>query len=193
MEFRKVRSYTYIFDGGRAVGRVKTQAQAKRYMEDAGRHKTADEFRGEFQKLVDFTAAIEDEMGYEFHSKKDVLDLMQKRWPEVYDVDVDFDTGRFKKASLSGNGWCGAVSFRGDSATSTVEDLDEMTRFAASCGKHGMKIENYKEPFRANIGGSKKSVMPVGFTDDGRLVIRLEAGSKQWLVKPELIRGFLKA
>lgn len=194
MEFMKVRSCIYIFDGCKAVGRVKTQAQAKKYMQDAGKHRTRDGFESEVQKLIDFTCAIEDEFGYEFDSEKDVLDVMQKRWPEVFDVSVDFPGRRVRRVLLSGNGWHGTIDFRSDdNVVMTTESLDEITMFAASCRKYGMKPENYKQPFEARIGkeGVKK-VMPVGF-QNGMLVIRLRDGKREWLIDAVQAGRYLNA
>ncbi len=196
METKKIRSNYFIFDGEDVVGRVKTQAQARLYISAYQKIRSFDSFEPEIQKMLNFTAACEDEIGYEFSTKLDLVNVIRRWWPEVYDLELAERSRcpgyRISKIWVSGRDFHVIFTIvpkgddEGDTVYSTVEDLTEMSDFNRNCKKFGFAIDDYKKRFQKRIDGAVRNVMMVGFRDD-RAIIQLADGNKRWLCSPASI------
>ena len=187
MDIVKIRSYYFIFDHDVVVGKTKTKAQAKRFVENYDKFNRIDDAEASVQKLIDFAGSIEDEMGYEFESKEEVLRFLQKFYPEIYDIDVNITRRMFDKIYMSGDMWHAILTFCEDRVYSTWDDLRAMTDFMFECENYGLSIENYRQVFRMTVPYKgymqTKNVMPIGFAE-GKVIIQLADGKHKWLTSP---------
>ena len=190
MEIKSAGIHTYILDGEDVVGCVGNLHQAIRYIKNAAQFRTQEAFEPQIQRISEFVDAVEDEIGYEFENKDDILRVMQRNWPEIYDICVNLRQRIILHVYASGLGWHMDLAFTAEHVVGRTTDLSEMSAFNRLCAQYGYCLEDYHRIFQAKINGANKKVMPVAFRDD-RVILQLAGGQQRFSANAASVKALL--